>query len=250
MLTYSKKNRMMRIVGDDAAMIKSNLQKLRNVKHLQFVEACSCFCHSPAGASYGLTYLREKVGASAAAFELMDLDGTQFMARIFAIALDAADRAGLQLETVDAQMAHTYGRRIQGKQLHGFNAARLDFPFHEISAGTFEHLSLLRIYVSNPHDTKSNKGRTQLCQRLEGFLLRCTSLKTFGITFGDGIHATKILDKLFSSKALAHIEKLEISNIYTNAPELIELLALVQHLRGIKLRSCCVDDFGFYDILT
>lgn len=263
MLSYAEDNQHMRCLGDDFVMIRTAFQNMQNITKLAFLEdsnaandgLCEHHDHDrlrniypkwrgPDPTPCGWNHKHVKVCSKLAWFHPIKLDANQSMARIFLIGLEAADRAGLKIESIDSGMGQNPGTRRGATVANGFNKMSLHFPLQKISGSqtptaTFSHLSVLRICVGTP-DLVDNGSRVALVCRLKQFLSHCPSLETFGVTICDGRLGVDFFKDLASSGSLKKVQAIEFANIVCHYAEAISILQHIVHISALKITASCI----------
>ena len=234
---YAEDNRRMRVLGEDADMIRRAFQNLRHVTKLIYTDRCSC-CPPP---SFGGRYLEESVGAGVASFEEIAIDATQSMARLFTITIQAAETAGLRLESIDCSISPIMGfnHRFE-EEGTGFAAIAIDFPvaapMNNPRTWAFEELTILKIFLGHLQEAVNEPLRKRFVNRLLAFMSRAPQLHTLGVSTSLQGAAGFSLVEIASSDALKKIENFEIIGLAACMHTMTAIFEpLCDTLRGLKL---------------
>ncbi|KAF2710767.1 hypothetical protein K504DRAFT_403663 [Pleomassaria siparia CBS 279.74] len=228
MMRYSDENRHMRMMGEDAVLIRQSFKNLQGITKLRFIDRmdhCGLYGHN----SYGGRYVGSRIGAGVAMFEDRKPDSTQSLSRIFSVALHAAQAASLKLECIDTRPGMTWaldpghgdsdsdgdddddGIDPSG---FGFSSCSIDFPTVTQPGGAhpsaFAHMSVLRLFIGFADDIRTDDRREHFLNRLTGFLSLSPKLRTLGFTFSVRKGASDFLIDLTNSGAMKNIDNFDL----------------------------------------
>jgi hypothetical protein len=169
------------------------------------------------------------------------------MARVFSVALHAAEAASLSLECVDAHMSNMPGLNgLREASTAGFTIVPLDFPVlnptSALQSSSFEKLTVLRIFVGFKRDLVDEERLERFRLRLISFITQASSLHTLGLTFRPSLTLRKricvkgFIKDLILSSSLRRMKVFELTGMTSILPALIEAFKpLRKTLRGVKM---------------